>query len=99
MLEGIDGSTSYFHIKTDEGADIKGELADSFPRGEQWTTNVAYRAKVKKLVRVRYSTGEEKPRWLLLSLEGVSHRPTLALRRSVILKVRAVKGNKLALSA
>ncbi len=68
ILEGIDISTSYFHVRIKDGAEIKGDLSDGFPLSREWATNRAYTCKVKKSLTIKYATGQEIEKWTLLSL-------------------------------
>jgi hypothetical protein len=70
-LIGIDDDTSYFHIKTTAGEEIKGGISNEFPKGLQWTTHNNYRAFLSKSTRIKYSTGEEKERWTLHRLAAI----------------------------
>lgn len=70
-LIGFDGDTSYFHIRTEEGEDITGNLSDSFVSSGHYTTNLPYTAHVRRATRIRYATGEEKIAWTLRALEAL----------------------------
>lgn len=67
-LIGIDDDTSYFHIKSIDGVEIKGGISAEFPKGNRWVTHVRYKAYLSKSIRIKYSTGEEKERWHLIRL-------------------------------
>ena len=71
-LIGIDDDTSYFHIKTVEGVETKGNISNEFPKGLQWITHVKYSVFLSKSTRIKYSTGEERERWTLTALEPLS---------------------------
>lgn len=74
VLLGFDGATSYFHIETlGEKVDIKGVLSPNISK--QWTTDVAYKAKLLKSSQIKYATGEEKVQWTLLELEPLEGLP------------------------
>jgi hypothetical protein len=70
-LIGIDDDTSYFHIKTAAGDEIRGNISAEFPKGTQITTHNRYRAFLSKSTRTKYSTGEEKERWTLHHLAPI----------------------------
>jgi hypothetical protein len=70
-LVGIDDDTSYFHIITARGDEIRGGISNEFPKGLQWTTHNRYRAYLSKSTRIKYSTGEEKERWTLHRLNAI----------------------------
>jgi hypothetical protein len=70
-LIGIDDDTSYFHIRTTSGDEIKGGISNEFPKGLHWTTHNQYRAFLSKATRIKYSTGEERERWTLHSLATI----------------------------
>ena len=73
LLEGLDQTTSYFHIVLNDGQDIKGETADDFPRAE-WTLNRYYKADLVRKTVVKFATGEEKVFWILRSLIETENR-------------------------
>ena len=67
-LLGFDGSTSYFHLEVfDTRQDIRGAV--SVELSKTWTTNLPYRAILRRTAQVRYATGEEKVSWALIGLE------------------------------
>lgn len=71
-LIGIDVSPdvrkSYFHIKTEEGRDIEGKLADEFDFSQHWSVHVTYSATVLRITTLKYATGEERIEWRLMAL-------------------------------
>ena len=75
-LIGIDvdanSNKSYFHIKSIDGRNIEGKLADTFARDRHWAVHVFYAASILKITTIRYATGEEKIEWLLANLREVS---------------------------
>jgi hypothetical protein len=68
---------SYFHIKTTDGRNIEGKLADAFPRHIHWSVHVVYAAQLLRITTIRYATGEEKIDWLLSNLEMPPELPTI----------------------
>nr|UXE45887.1 hypothetical protein Hi04_10k_c5418_00010 [uncultured bacterium] len=68
-LIGIDGDTSYFHIrKIDDDTEVKGSLSDAFPANGEWTTHRKYLASLNRTTQIKFATGEEKTRWSLANL-------------------------------
>jgi hypothetical protein len=69
LLVGIDVDQdvdrSRFHVKTQDGRDIVGKLAETFPRGQHWAVNENYIAQVIKVTTTKYSTGQDTVEWLL----------------------------------
>ena len=66
----VDQSTSYFHIRTDDGTKIDGRLADTFPMSREWAVHVRYHASLLRVTTIRYATGEEKIDWQLAALNS-----------------------------
>jgi hypothetical protein len=64
----VDRPKTYFHIKTRDGENIEGKLADTFPVDQEWAVHITYAANLIKVTTVRYATGEEKVDWLLANL-------------------------------
>ena len=73
-LVGIDVElpNTYFHIKTVDGRNLDGKLADTFPVNQEWAVHVHYIARLLRVTTVKYATGEEKIEWLLAELDNVS---------------------------
>ena len=69
-LVGIDVQppNTYFHLKTDDGRELQGKLADTFPANQEWAVRVRYLAHLLRVRTIKYATGEEKIDWLLASL-------------------------------
>jgi hypothetical protein len=72
-LVGIDVEppNTYFHIKTVDGRNLDGRLADTFPANQEWAVHVQYTAHLMRVTTIRYATGEEKIEWLLANLGPV----------------------------
>ena len=71
ILHGFDRETSYFHFEVHGQKDhIKGEVASSMP--QKITTGVMYKAKMVMTTVTVFATGEEKVKWMLLSLAAPS---------------------------
>jgi hypothetical protein len=70
-LVGIDVERprTYFHLKADDGRNIEGKLADTFPLDRTWAVHIKYVAKLLMVTTVRYATGEERIDWLLAELD------------------------------
>lgn len=72
ILEGIDPTTSYFHIVLSDGTDIKGETDDLF-LNIPWTTKRPYRAELVCRSVIKFATGESKETWKLIKLTQIDH--------------------------
>lgn len=71
ILHGFDKETSYFHFEVSGQKDhIKGEVSPSMP--QKITTGVLYKARMIMTTVTVFATGEEKVKWMLLSLEAPS---------------------------
>ncbi len=68
-LVGFDGDTSYFHLKTTDGLDIKGDLSSELSRA--WTTDRLYSARIFQSSFVKYATGDRVEKHTLISLAPI----------------------------
>lgn len=64
----VDRPKTYFHLKTLDGRNLEGKLADTFPIDQEWAVHVVYVANVMMVTTVKYATGEERIEWLLANL-------------------------------
>lgn len=68
ILHGFDKESSYFHfVPLGTKEHIKGDVSSTMP--QKVLTGIVYRAKLAQTIVTVFSTGEEKVRWMLLSLE------------------------------
>jgi hypothetical protein len=60
-LVGIDVQrpNTYFHIRTPEGNDLRGKLADTFQIDQEWAVHIVYEARIFQITTVKYATGED----------------------------------------
>ena len=72
-----DPNKNYFHIKTEDGRNVEGKLADTFSKDTHWAVHETYAARVLKVTTIRYATGEEKIDWLLATLVPIARIPVL----------------------
>lgn len=70
ILHGHDGDRSYFHFTAEDGSDMIGVVDSSLPK--VWTTGVAYRATLRRVAQIKYSTGQEIVKWTLKGLATLS---------------------------
>src|SRR5262249_28512056 len=66
-LLGINNTLATFMLRTANGQQISGLLANGFPRGV-WPVHGRYMAALTRKARVSCSTGEETVRWMLNAL-------------------------------
>ena len=69
-----DQNKSYFHLKTVDGRNIEGKLAEPFNREPHWAVHTNYHAHIIRVTTIKYSTGEEKVDWLLAGLTPYSEQ-------------------------
>jgi hypothetical protein len=72
-LVGIDVQrpNTYFHLRTPDGTDIRGKLADTFRLDQEWSVRVSYSAQLIRVTTIKYATGEEEVDWVLAQLHEV----------------------------
>jgi hypothetical protein len=69
-LEGADVGSRTFHLKLDDGQDIRGRFHDAIGEKHQASIPARYRATLNKTTTIRYSTEEESAVYFLSKLES-----------------------------
>ncbi|MCP9221323.1 hypothetical protein MKP08_00980 [Erythrobacter sp. LQ02-29] len=79
VLHGFDKDSSYFHFEVfGQKEHIKGEVSPSM--SQRITTGVSYKARMAMTTVTVFATGEEKVKWMLLSLDAPSDGMELGVK-------------------
>lgn len=72
VLLGFNAHSEDFQLKSFDEVSISGKLSDSFPVGDRWIINAAYKARLTRTATIKFSTGEETERWVLQDMSPLT---------------------------